>query len=783
MGEDQAHVGEALTISPLSNSRLVPLALTVVAISAVTSVMGTVIQEQSWFLSVVGFALIGVVAAESARIARARNSIMLGAAVMALVLATHATFASDQSRWGWVPTWTSWRTVIERLNEGSVLISQSVPPAQPFPALIDLVSLCIAVVALTLYWTIAVTDRPLLAGLILFSSSIVPIVVLAEGAPLSSFLVLGATFLAILGTHQRHVAQSWGEIISHSGVQTLRINGGLRLGLLALSIGLIAPLVIPGLDEPVWRPGVGGIGGSGSNASASLLLDPEVSLRRQLTRPDDIEVLSYTTSDQSPNYLRIGALTEFDGTVWRRKQFIRLNDNSASAQLIGLPTDTPQVQYSVAIESLENRLLPLPYPALSVEGLSGRWSIDALTLTVFSDREAASGQNYTVNAFDVAPDPEDLRKITTTELEQNPPLGTKRDWLAYPADVDPEFLTITDEVIAGANTPYTRALAIQNWFRNSFTYSLSTAGDSSTSPLMSFINDRSGYCEQFAGAMALMARIAGIPSRVAIGFTSGTQSLNGEWIVTAHDAHAWPELWFPGHGWVRFEPTPRADAAAGVSVPAWAPAPDVNADQTERRGEQSGDGTTRDEQLPGGAEDPATDEAISAGNNSQQAANHDDVLRWVVLAVISLAGLIAVAIPGAIRQVRIRRRILQMRQELDTGIDAAWAELRDVFIDTAAPWRDSLTPRQSATALMTRISDQESRQALSDLVTTTERLRYAKSDSHHVTVNLEQTVKKISSALRKPLTGRQRLRLVLLPASVIGRQKIDHDGAGNAPRP
>src|SRR5699024_10599906 len=85
-------------------------------------------------------------------------------------------------------------------------------------------------------------------------------------------------------------------------------------------------------------------------------------------------------------------------------------------------------------------------------------------------------------------------------------------------------------------------------------------------PLESFLEDRVGYCEQFAASFALMMTSQGYPARVVIGFTPGQQD-GEEWSVTSSNAHAWPEVWFgPQHGWVRFEPTPAA-AANGVRPP------------------------------------------------------------------------------------------------------------------------------------------------------------------------------------------------------------------------
>src|SRR5690606_36499419 len=76
---------------------------------------------------------------------------------------------------------------------------------------------------------------------------------------------------------------------------------------------------------------------------------------------------------------------------------------------------------------------------------------------------------------------------------------------------------------------------------------------------------RRGDCEQFAASMALMARIIGIPSRVAMGYTPGSEVRPGEWVVRSRDAHAWPELYFQGTGWVRFEPTPAGVAGQGTA--------------------------------------------------------------------------------------------------------------------------------------------------------------------------------------------------------------------------
>jgi transglutaminase superfamily protein/transglutaminase TgpA-like protein len=117
--------------------------------------------------------------------------------------------------------------------------------------------------------------------------------------------------------------------------------------------------------------------------------------------------------------------------------------------------------------------------------------------------------------------------------------------------------TIARRVAGRAGTPYEAVLALEGWFRQrgGFTYDEHPARVSGP-PLVAFVTrTKEGYCQHYAGAMALMLRMLGIPARVAVGFTSGSRR-DGTWVVTDHDAHAWVEAWFAGIGWVPFDPTP-----------------------------------------------------------------------------------------------------------------------------------------------------------------------------------------------------------------------------------
>ncbi len=115
-------------------------------------------------------------------------------------------------------------------------------------------------------------------------------------------------------------------------------------------------------------------------------------------------------------------------------------------------------------------------------------------------------------------------------------------------------------VAAKARTPYDKAVAIETFLRSRFTYTLELTGKPGDDPLPHFLFEtHAGHCEYFASAMTIMLRTLGIASREVNGFLPGEfNDLAGDYIVRASDAHSWVEAYFPGTGWVTFDPTPAA---------------------------------------------------------------------------------------------------------------------------------------------------------------------------------------------------------------------------------
>jgi hypothetical protein len=231
---------------------------------------------------------------------------------------------------------------------------------------------------------------------------------------------------------------------------------------------------------------------------------------------------------------------------------------------------------------------------------------------------------------------------------------------------------LAQRVTKGSKTPYEAVLAIESWLRSSAFRYEEQPPHSSGPPLVAFLTQtRAGYCQHFAGSMALMLRLLGIPSRVVLGFTSGVLD-KGAWTITDHDAHAWVEAWFPGIGWVPFDPTPGRGKLSGQYSYA-----SESARAVDRLGER--DFRTAAELEPASPV-PSTPVARSSGRSATP---------FVLLGVLALV--VGVGAIGLGKQLRRRSRYsgsdpravaTASRRDLE-------AYLRDQGI--AVPWSATLT--------------------------------------------------------------------------------------------
>ncbi len=445
-------------------------------------------------------------------------------------------------------------------------------PAPTTPLLVALSVAGVGAIALVVD-ALAVTGRwAAAAGLPLLALYAVPAAVVPDGVPWPLFVIGAVGYLFLLLADGRQRIGRWGRVVGTRGrsgaIAPEPLSAmGRRIGLIALAAAVISPLALPFLDENVLGNGSGG-GSGGSGGRTVATVNPLVSLQRDLVRVDDAEVLRYTTTARGPDYLRMVTLDTFDGVQW---QPAVLRARAAAQVADGLP-DPPglsddvrrsRVTTTIEVGPLEENRLPLPYPAARVD-IEGDWRYDEATLNVLTPDEGRTTQGIEYTVESVQPNPTAAQLRRAGEAPE--------DVLRYTElpPVTPLAAQLAEEVAGDAPTDFDAALALQSWFRGEggFAYDL-TVQPRSDDALADFLTDRRGYCQQFAGAFAVMARLLGIPARVNVGFAPGAATDEG-WAVTWHDVHAWPELYFEGAGWVRFEPTP-GNGGAGVAAPAYAP--------------------------------------------------------------------------------------------------------------------------------------------------------------------------------------------------------------------
>jgi transglutaminase-like putative cysteine protease len=353
---------------------------------------------------------------------------------------------------------------------------------------------------------------------------------------------------------------------------------GIVLLAVAIAAGTAAPWVLPGYQSEAWA--------ALGTADTPRGYQPIVDVSTRLRAPEERDVLQVRSS--RPTYLRLAGLDSFDGATWRLGPPDTRTFRPDPAQLFPadrpLPPEEPAqrtrtVEADIEVLGLENLYVPLPYQPREVLGPIRDelvWSTEGGFLAAYDPGDLlrdpqvglTAGAAYRVLAEQPDPTIEDLRAVTV------PP-----DVLARATRLPrayPELGALAREIYdtAGATTAVDRALALQDWFigpAGGFTYDLDVPALRGEDALTRFVlEDRVGYCEYFATAMAVMLRETGIPARVAVGFLPGERIVDagvgsGEqldtYLVTTADAHAWVEVLFPGHGWITFEPTPRDDGA------------------------------------------------------------------------------------------------------------------------------------------------------------------------------------------------------------------------------
>jgi hypothetical protein len=582
-----------------------------------------------------------------------------------------------------IPSRATLSSLADALSHAPHTLRAAVVPVAPVGSALVLSFVGVYVAAALTAWIATSLDAPIGA----FAPSVALfIVVAAVGgggwvAPTALYGLAALGYLLALAQHDLVTRRTWFHAARPRGSRIAA--GGSVVGALAVAISLVIGPSMPGAGgSPLLDYKALGRGSEGSLLSAP---PPILHIQDKLTQGPVHEL--FTVKSARPAYWRVIALDWFtDDNAWGVNKA-----TEHSATVIGRPNDllksTPLHQ-QFRIEQIDPHWLPAAYQPVAINLTAARVVPDSLTLLVDSTQPIGK------IVYDVD---SEVPTPTTAVLRAAPldPKALPQD-VELPSDFPQSVRTMAQQITEGKTGPYERALALEDFFRKpgNFTYTLNTNLDDSSNAIVQFLQQRRGFCEQFAATFAAMARSIGVPTRVAVGYQPGSYGTDSLFHVTNRNAHAWPEVWIDGAGWIPFEPTPAfREPTLGLGTggplkvrPArTATTTPITKSSTPAKGLPL---PTVKPTLPG--------QSVKVQPAGAKAA-HRSTLRTVMIGaaiLIAVAGLgvfgfLAVAVLALWRRSRRRRNDHDPRQR----VLGAWAEALDHLAAAGVP------PRESATAL------------------------------------------------------------------------------------
>jgi transglutaminase-like putative cysteine protease len=661
---------------PLGGSDIRMSALLLLALAVAISGLHSVLEDITWWFGAFGVMFVVFTAGTVARYFLRRRWLGSIAALLAALLVLTLFFAANTAILGFIPTGTTFGHFGNLLAAANDSIERQSLPAFATTGIQFLICFAVGGIAVAMDAVAIWLRAPALAGIPLLVVVVVPSFVLASLTDGFTFELTAIAYLLIVLSRGRRIQPA------------VAISAGV--------IAVLGALVVPAVLPPV---AAGGSTGSGVGVLAETI-NPIIDLGADLRQSDATAALSYTTSLSTGEYLRLTTLDTFQGKQWEPATPKLKPGNSVKA--LGDPPGLTagikvgNVSTSIQVAEATGSWLPIPYPTQSIAGLTGKWSWEDDNLSVRSTTTSMQGERYSVNSLDVQPT---IQQLEAAGSSSSNPLAK------VPVGLDPIIAATAKQVVGSAKTNFDKAVALQTWFRGgTFTYSTRTparAGydGSGLDVIVPFLQRKSGYCVHFATTMAVMARTLGIPSRIAVGFLPGKLTHQGKdntavYEVSSSNLHSWPELYFKGVGWVRFEPTP----SKGFE-PNFPSAP--------------GQGTTI---LPtAGSTGAATPEPTATPVTAPKLPNQGDTTPRSALQTSTalpassygafgvIAVLLLIATPAAIRIVIRRRRVDRIRQGIDPA-GWAWQELRETARDLGVDARESSTPAELSAQLAAHLA-------------------------------------------------------------------------------
>jgi len=435
------------------------------------------------------------------------------------------------------------------LSQSVAEVRTGVPPVAADAPILCLIVVSIGVVAIAVD-NLAVTARvPATAGLILLCVYAVPASLDDSLLHWWSFVLGTAAFTTMLAVDGVARHQAWrGKL----GLPTGGPSGVAPAAIAITAVASVIALFVGGTFTIVGTvgrlPGVGG----GTGGDGNLGINPVSSLQGLLTNKNAVELFDVTGLPADAPYLRALTLSTYDPN----RGFVldpTMPPGVAAAGPLPLTTQVGGQTRTVKVQPVhwEDLWLPVVGAPVRLDGVSAAYRYDANNGFVFAQRPQQPATYTEIGQLN-EPSADVLRAAGDDAANSVDPKYTA-------ANMATQVRQLAQQLTGGAFTEFDKAAAIWNFFRgpgSKFTYSTSTAKPHVTDPLVDFLfYGRTGFCEQYATAMAVLLRAVNIPVRVAIGFTDGYSSGDHQ-VITSQDAHAWDEVYFPGLGWFPFDPTP-----------------------------------------------------------------------------------------------------------------------------------------------------------------------------------------------------------------------------------
>ncbi|MEU6815163.1 DUF3488 and transglutaminase-like domain-containing protein [Streptomyces sp. NPDC046860] len=705
------------------------------------------------------------------RIPLARSLTLLAQVLVTLVLLT-LVFARGAALGGLVPGPDAFRRFGALLGQGSDDVNHYAIPA-PLTDGIRLLLVGGVLLVHLLVDTLAVTFRRAApAGLPLLALYSVAAGLSDGGADWLWFLLAAAGYLMLLLAEGRERLAQWGRVFggtprpgAPAGV-TAPARTGRRIGALALGVALAVPLALPTLHGGLLGEAGSGVGAGNGRGGTISAVNPLVSLRDSLNVDDDRQVLSLRpSSGEVPDmYVRIVSLDDFDGTDWKPSQRHIGAVPGVFPEPVGLSPDVKRSTLRTVITAADwyaQDWLPMPYPPSGVR-IDGNWRYEPVGMTLVGDHgQTTRGKTYQVTSLDLRPTAKQLAEAP------KPPAALEREYTRVPARLPDVVARTAEEVTSGARNHYEEAVRLQDWFSvdGGFRYDTEVRVGRGANAIATFLDRKEGFCVHFSFAMAAMARTLGIPARVAVGFAPGTPQGDGSVSVSLKDAHAWPELYFQGVGWTRFEPTPTRGTTPEYTEPD-APSsarPDRELPSRGASREPSSAATQQERcatpPRSGACADPSAAVAAPGGGGGPSGG------LWAALVVLGALVLVVLPLSPMLWRTRVRARRLDGRAAAPgDGTLAAWRELTDSAWDFGVPPDDSLTPRRSA-ARIVRLGglDGEAAASVHRVAAALEQVLYAPEPRS--APGVAEEVRRVIAGLAAPAGRGTRLRALFAPRS------------------